>query len=240
LLHLWSKYKPEEFLFEVIETIEGTTLKRRTVEQQYVDKFWDDSNFLNHKRKVIQKEGPWSQTPEETRKKISKTRKLKLETGEIIPTKHTKEHKEKLRKYNPGGKATSKEVLQICPQTGKVIKNWPSTRQAGLGIGYKSWRNISYSINQNPHRTVGGFYWRWPDSKDIVDDRLSSHAQLNENRKLCYNNAKPVKQFEPTGKLIKVWPSMSEAARQNNCQYNGISLAIKYNKSYKGYVWKLQ
>lgn len=75
LLNLWNKYEPDDFLFEVVEVVEGTTYERREVEQKYVDKFWGHPNFLNHKKKVTKTQGPWSSTPEETKRKIGESSK---------------------------------------------------------------------------------------------------------------------------------------------------------------------
>lgn len=53
---------------------------------------------------------------------------------------------------------------------------------------------------------------------------------------------KPVEQYDLTGKLLKVWESASECARQNNgFIQSGISQACRGEIcSYKGFLWKYQ
>lgn len=97
----------------------------------------------------------------EAKQRMSETKRRRLANGQIIPKKHTEAHKQKLRENNPGGKATRKPVQQICPKTGEALTIFPSTKQAGEVLGIRSWRNISYTCNHYPDRTVGGFRWRW-------------------------------------------------------------------------------
>jgi len=115
------------------------------------------------------------------RDRIAKTRKIRIQQGRIIPTKHTEEHKSQLRQNNPGGKATSKPIYQICKETGMVVKLWDSSRGAGIVLGIKSWRNISTSANTLKTQTVGGFFWRWADDPDVANDVLTTHASLIAN-----------------------------------------------------------
>lgn len=67
----WTKHGPEAFIFEVLEVVEGDKLARTTKEQEYLDKVLQESNWdicFNFKKIALQKEGPWSNNPEETKK----------------------------------------------------------------------------------------------------------------------------------------------------------------------------
>jgi len=175
-----------------------------------------------------------------SREKISKTRKEKLISGEIIPKKHTEEHKQKLRKNNPGGKATSKPIYQIDATTGKVLKEWPSTRQAGLSLGIKTWRNISQSANKHKGRVVGGFYWRWTIDKDVIANMLANIQTLNSIRlDPGRRSGKAVQQLTPNGILVDSYKNMCEAARQLGIDNTSISVAIKRGRPCAGFLWKM-
>src|SRR5690554_4589328 len=94
-------------LFEVLEVVEGTTKKRRKIEQKYLNQIQDWATIYNIKKKTVEKLGPWSSTPEETKKKMSEAHKGK---------KHTKETKKKISlskkgKKNPNfGKSLPTEI----------------------------------------------------------------------------------------------------------------------------------
>jgi len=159
------------------------------------------------------------------------------EGGSIL---HTEEHKQKLRENNPGGKATSKSVYQIDPITGKIIGQWPSTRQAGLGLGIRVWRNISHSANKHKGRIVGGFYWRWIDDPDILNGVLVNVSSLNLKRTdTGLRSGKAVQQFTLSGTFVASYKNMCEAARQLNVDNSSISVAIKKSRPYAGFLWKL-
>lgn len=128
----------------------------------------------------------------EVREKISETRRKKLASGEIIPTKHTEAHKQKLRENNAGGKATAKEIYQVDDE-GKVVNKWPSSREAGLSLGLvKSWHNISLYANHYPKWRVGKFYWRWVDQVEVRNGKIVGFQE----------SIKRGMKFEP-GKLYK-------------------------------------
>lgn len=77
----------------------------------------------------------------------------------VRPTKHTEKWKQHLHKNNAGGRrATAKQVAQINPKDGSIIKIWESTRQASKKLNITTWRNISQCCNKHKNRLRGGFY----------------------------------------------------------------------------------
>jgi len=71
LQNSWNKYGDGAFLFEVLEVVEGDRLARTTKEQKYINQYLDKWEMcLNDKPKAVQKQGPWSLTPERTREKL--------------------------------------------------------------------------------------------------------------------------------------------------------------------------
>lgn len=59
---------------------------------------------------------------------------------------------------------------------------------------------------------------------------------------LGYNNpklSKPIGQYTLDGRLIKIWPSLSEAARQLGLRTGSLTRACRgERKTYKGFIWK--
>lgn len=69
LQNAWNKDGSENFLFEVLEVVDGPTSRRRSREQHHINQHLENWEMCyNLCRKVIRKQGPWSKTPEETRK----------------------------------------------------------------------------------------------------------------------------------------------------------------------------
>ena len=75
----WNKHGADAFLFEVIEVVQGNKGERFKVEQKHIDKLIKDNlweSIFNFKKKTVQKERTcFSNTPEETRKKLSRASK---------------------------------------------------------------------------------------------------------------------------------------------------------------------
>ena len=72
----WNKYGADAFLFEVVEVVDGDKAARTTREQELINEQLDNwKHCFNFKKKTVKKQGPWSSTPEETRKKLCKAMK---------------------------------------------------------------------------------------------------------------------------------------------------------------------
>ena len=168
----------------------------------------------------------------QTRELISETRKQRLKSGEIVPTKHTTEWKKHLRENNAGGKATAKKVIQIDPKTGNVIKIWDSTRRAGKSLNIITWRNISACCNVHKNRVCGGFYWRWENDEEVVNGKLENINMMNMKRK-----GKPVNQIK-NNNIVKTWSTMSEIAKHYSVVASAITVAVKSGCEFRGYYWE--
>ncbi len=78
MLASWTKHGAVNFLFEVLEVVEGDKLARTTREQYYIDKHHDNwEHCYNLLKNCVQTQGPWSKTPGKTRKKVSESKKGK-------------------------------------------------------------------------------------------------------------------------------------------------------------------
>lgn len=175
----------------------------------------------------------------ESIEKMKRSHQRKFSSG-FIPTKHTEEYKQKLREHNPGSEATAKPVQQIDPVSGAVVATWPSTRQAGLSLDIRVWRNISRSASAHKTRTVGGFYWRWVGDSDVVDGYLIDVQTINERRlDRSLKAGRSICQIDPTTQdIITTWKNQSEVARHLGITSAAISSAIKNGTQCAGYVWR--
>jgi group I intron endonuclease len=110
-------YGTENFLFEVIEVMEGSTrFERTTREQEYIDQYldrWEDC--YNIDKKCIRKCN--SLTPEETKQKLSKSLKGKHHSEE---TKRKISEAQKGDKHRMFGKHLSEEQKKKIGKTNSV------------------------------------------------------------------------------------------------------------------------
>lgn len=123
---------------------------------------------------------------------------------------------------------------------GSVITTWPSTRQAGVSLSIRVWRNISQCASVYKTRTVGGFYWMWVGDLDVVDGWLIDIQQLCERRLDRSQRAgRVVHQVDPiTQDIVLTWKNQSVASRHFGITSAAISSAIKNGTLCAGYVWK--
>lgn len=178
---------------------------------------------------------------EDEKRRMSETRKANLASGKTIPTKHSEEWRQKLRDDNPGGKITSKPIFQTCPETGIVLKTWPSSALAGKSLGIKTWRNISSVANNYPNRTVGGFLWRWVGDPSVEEGKLVNFSGIKSRREKPHRY-KPVFQIDRDSlSVIKEWESASEAEREIGVALESISRICRRdpgNKTAGGFIWR--
>ena len=68
----FNKCGEDAFIFEVLEVTTKDKTERRTIEENYINKYYDDQKqCYNVRKKTIINNGPWSYTPKETREKLS-------------------------------------------------------------------------------------------------------------------------------------------------------------------------
>lgn len=125
----------------------------------------------------------------------------------------------------------NKTILQICSKTGLILQEWASTREAARNTQI-SLSSIMKSVNMKPWFTGGGFFWRYPESSDIVDGRLDLTQTLN--------TAKAVYQIDRFGVVVKQWPSMVDAGRSLGINFRNISKVCRDGHQWtcEGYYWR--
>ncbi len=101
----FKEYGTDAFIFTVEELVEGDKAARTAAEQRHLDLFLDKwDRVYNHMKDTIRKDGPWSNTPEESRRKRSLAQTGKTRTEEtrrkmslaLVGRPHTEEMKRNL------------------------------------------------------------------------------------------------------------------------------------------------
>lgn len=112
----WNKCGREAFVFEVVEVTNGTTEERRQIEQQYIDKYFDNKVLCYNMRKNVVENDPscFSKDPEETKRKRSASLKGRKLSPESI---------EKIRIANIG-RVRSEETRKKISETSKGREPW--------------------------------------------------------------------------------------------------------------------
>lgn len=199
--------------------------------------------------------------PELTRKRISDANKgRKLPTWQIehlrqINTgkKATAETKQKMSLAHKGHLVSpetrqriretkaSKPVLQLS-NTGELLHKWPSVADAAKSSGLD--RSQIRKCCNGILKSSGGFVWAYANEVDISTFTTVSDKQRQELMEigLRIGNAKQRKevlQLTLSGELIKIWPSLTQAAKENQMDISSICQCCKgVIKTSGGYIWK--
>ena len=184
----WNKYK-DTAIYEFTAIQFTSEEQRLLVEQKWLDKLFDDPGCCNHKRKVNSKpRSRYSNTPEETGRKISEIRKRNWKD-----LKYRKEQTKKLKKYafkpktctfiSPEGNVTTiTNYSEFC-------RNNPQYRKQGfVGLGlektksYKGWTKYKptskkiIQMNKNGAKT---WWFRNPAVEEIKIINLLKFCREN-------------------------------------------------------------
>ncbi|QDJ96356.1 hypothetical protein Xoosp13_169 [Xanthomonas phage Xoo-sp13] len=151
--------------------------------------------------------------------------------------RHTPEHLARLKRNNPGGKATAKQIVAICPQSNTVKHTFPSSQSAAEMLtgspGNKA--NINQACRKHKRRISYGYYWRYSTEYDITED-VTKYNILRTD--LSKRNSKQIAQYDLSGRLIHVWASASDVCRQFGVGVTTLHKYLKHNKEWKGFYWK--
>jgi len=155
----WNKYGSKNFLFEVLEVVEGDKGERFRIEQKYIDKLIKEGKWeqtFNFKKKAVQKERScFSKTPEETRNKLSKASKKNWQDPEYLaknPCGTSEEKSERLKKlWKENRETLLKKIRTITPARRKQrenignlnIKTYEGFHNHKTGQTYKNINNLS-------------------------------------------------------------------------------------------------
>lgn len=120
------------------------------------------------------------------------------------------------RKRKTADKPTKQYYRKVCQYslTGELINTYETATEAAKhsGLSYKS---INNAMQPKNNRTAGGYVWRYEGEPFDYQPNPKKVKEVKENKRIVY-------QYSEKGELIKVWDSISEAARANNIKVTGI------------------
>lgn len=199
--------------------------------------------------------------PEITRKRIgdaNRGRKLpewQIEHLRIINTgrKASEKTKQKMSRSHQGHPVSeetkqriretkiSKPILQLS-RNGELLNKWMSVTEAAKASGLD--RSQIRKCCKGKLKTTGGFVWIYADEVDEKDILIVSDKEREKliEEGLRIGNAKQrleVIQLTIEGEVVKVWPSLTEAAQENGMSISAICRCCKgYVNTSGGYKWE--
>lgn len=243
LQNSFNKHKEKNFIFEVIENLSVEFLQ--TIEQVYLDKYWDDgvrcyniskfadcpgrgeNHFMFGKRGA---EHHLFNKPvsEETRKKMSASWERNRETNiKRLSGKNSP------RFGKTGVLHVQSKKVNCYDVDGTLIKSYGSTLEAfrETGINPKNIQSVANGLS-NTRLLAGGFVWRYEG------DNFELYP-INKIGKTFSKKKRAVVQYDLSGVQIKEYESLSQAERETNIKTQHICSCCKnQQKTASGYIWK--
>lgn len=204
LQNAWNKDGSQNFLFEVLEVVEGDKLARTTREQHYIDQYHNNwEQCYNLLKNCVQTQGPWSKNPKKTRKKISTVKKGKryspateFKKGSVPWTKingHSEETKAIIREKSKkiwGKKSHQKKMAKIHSseefrtfQGNRIKELWNNPEYKEKRLKYYNSKEIK-TANQTRVKE------KWADP-DFHRKMVLIHNSLESKLKKALNNLNP-------------------------------------------------
>ena len=148
-------------------------------------------------------------------------------------TKHSEDHKAKLRSHNPGAIVTRKQVYQFNLD-GTLFATHESWK-AAVASGVK---RSTLSANIKPGGLpVNGYFWRYAPSLENGFDSLTERRRtLDANQR----NIRQIQQLDINGQVVATYPSITEASRLVETlggNYSMLYKCITSNRNYCGFKW---
>ena len=174
----------------------------------------------------------------EAREKMSLGQKARVAKGLI--TRHSDEHKQRLRENNKGGLATRKQAVKLT-LGGQIVETYESLTSLATELGMAKGACLAYVVKDGSIPR-DGFFYRYTGSLDITSSGIANAETLIKKRARADRNAvsaKPVVKISPEGIVIAIYESAKEAGRQNpHLKYHNISKAIQHNRPHDGFYWR--
>jgi hypothetical protein len=117
---------------------------------------------------------------------------------------------------------------------GNKIRTYGSTRQAQHETGIAS-GSIS-AVARGKLKSSGGYIWLYDGNAKRID--VEKHYASTYER--IQRNSKSVAKYSLEGSLLKTYPSISVAGKEEGISAKRISSVInRYSKSAGGFLWKI-
>lgn len=120
----------------------------------------------------------------------------------------------------------SKEVYQYSIEDGSFIKRWNNTKQAAEH--FNSTQQCFENVLTNKAFSLYGFCWSY-----LKMEKFPIHERIVDNTE------KQIKQYDLQGNLIKIYNSVSQAARETLLERSAIKRCCRHElKTYGGFKWE--
>jgi len=232
----WNKWGEDAFLFEVLEVIEGDKIARTTREKEYLERFYENwEQCYNFQRNPICKQGPWSSTPEDSRRKISLSKKGKYRGPQnpFYGKTHTKETKKKLsllarektgnKNSNYGNWWTKEMKEQLAQKAKERCKNPEYIKK--LSVVHKG-KRLTETQKQKISRKAK-LMWKNSAIREKICKSLKGKGTI------------PVYQMDKNNNILFCYNSITQAAKETGINYANIISCLKARqKTAGGFVWR--
>lgn len=155
---------------------------------------------------------------------------LITECGEVYSTLSNKFLSQKTRRDN------YKEV--VLRKDGKsfscLVHRLVIEAHLGMPVEY----NIHFTVCNHKDGNRGNNHinnLEWTTQKDNCSEDKSNQKQVNQDKR-----GHTISKCDEEGNVIKTYPSIREAARQNNAGDSTIARALKLGNKSKGYYWRYE
>lgn len=237
----FNKCGEEVFEFHVVEVVEGEQSIRLSIEQTYIDKFYDNQEACYNFKQNAKAESKtcWSKNPEETiRKRLEKLIGRKhteeqrknisnaLKSSSFDFKKHTdnlwkkEEHREKLKEHLESFHERVKDKSHTPEACEKRIKKMKENNPNC----FDHLKEVYFKKGHIP----------WNKNKKASEETRKKISEAGKGRPAP--NRMKISQLDKEGNFIKVWDSIDQAQKQLNI--NNIRLVIcGKRKTAGGFKW---
>lgn len=118
-----------------------------------------------------------------------------------------------------------KSILQIDIKTGDILNKFDSITEAYKYLGVPDTSSQISIACKNKVKIAYNYYWCYSNNYD--------NFVFKEYHRI-YN---PILKFDNNGTLIKEYPNIIEAAKENNLKQSSISHALSEESSCGGFIW---
>jgi hypothetical protein len=216
LQNAWNKYGEENFIFCILEICEKDRKFLTQREQYWIDTLDATNREIAYNILSFANSTLGLKHPEESREKHRQA-----------ALNHSKETRQKINesKYKP--------IVQL-DKDGNYITTYPSKKSAVEALNIKSGDHISDCCS-NKRFLCGGFMWAYEE------DYIKPNFDVTEKIKLFnFVSNKKVQQYDLNGNLINTYFSAKLAAKELGYVYTNFTKICKYERQYKGYIWKYE
>lgn len=240
LLAAWNKWGSDNFIFEVVEVIEGDKLTRTIREEELIKEQVELDAWnvcYNLSKWAARKDGPYSFKPEETKSKRSKLMKKKWRSSEYrkkiatyMSLPETKEAMSKRYRERWNSK-TKEEQEEIINRLSTTNKNKPLSKEHRRKIGKgRIGKHHSEETKQKlREKNLGKII-----SKETREKMSKSRIGIKNPFAKIYDG---IKLISPDGTIYTKIECLSTFAKENNlCVAHLCSLLSGKRKQHKGWV----